>query len=228
MPAAAKPTAEEARAFLGVTIAATAEEIGAAFRAAAKVAHPDRPGGDAEAFRQILAAYRVLQGETRLPARIPLSTPVLSPFVEISPLVALAGGEAGAVLSTGRRVAARIPPGARHGETLAIAGEQVPVRVRNDSHVQLRGSDIWVTAEVAAQILADGGRASVETPVGPRILWISRKVAERRLVRLERQGLPARGDHPQGCLFIRLVPDTGVQESAARAQLRKFAAAWAA
>jgi curved DNA-binding protein len=228
MPAAAKPTAEEARALLGVTIVATVEEIGAAFRAAAKVAHPDRPGGDAEAFRQILAAYRVLQGEARLPARIPLSTPVLSPFVEISPLVALAGGEAGAVLSTGRRVAARIPPGARHGETLAIAGEQVPVRVRNDSHVQLRGSDIWVTAEVAAQILADGGRASVETPVGPRILWISRKVAERRLVRLERQGLPARGDHPQGCLFIRLVPDTGVQESAARAQLRKFAAAWAA
>jgi len=170
----------------------------------------------------------VLQGETHLPARIPLATPVLSPFVEISPLVALAGGEAEAVLSTGQRVTARIPPGARHGEALTIAGEQVPVRVRGDGGVQLRGSDLWVTAEVAARVLEDGGRAHVETPVGSRILWISRKVAERRLVRLERQGLPARGDHPQGCLFIRLVPDTGAPESAARAQLRKFAAAWAA
>jgi curved DNA-binding protein len=228
MPAAAKPSAEEARALLGVSPVATADEIGAAFRAAAKVAHPDRPGGDADAFRQILAAYRVLQGEAHLPARIAHATAVLSPFVEITPLVALAGGEADAVLSTGQRVSVRIPPGARHGEALTISGEQVPIRVRGDAAVQLRGADVWVTAQVGARILEDGGRASVETPLGPRILWISRKVAERRLVRLEGQGLPARGEHPQGCLFIRLAPDTGAPESAARAQLRKFAAAWAA
>ena len=54
------------------------------------------------------------------------------------------------------------------------------------------------------------------------------EVAERRLVRLGGQGLPARGAHGQGSLFIRLVPDTGAPESAARAQLRRFAAAWAA
>ena len=54
------------------------------------------------------------------------------------------------------------------------------------------------------------------------------KIAERRLVRLEGQGLPARGDYPAGSLFIRLLPDTGEPESPARAQLKKFAAAWAA
>jgi curved DNA-binding protein len=228
MSAAAKPTVPEARALLGVTIAANADEVTAAFRAAAKVAHPDRPGGDGEAFRQIVAAYRVLQAETRLPARVPLATPVLSPFVEITPLVALAGGEAEAVLSTGRRIAARIPAGARHGETLSLAGEAVQVRVRGDERIQLRGSDLWVTAVAPATVLDGGGRASVDTALGPRTLWISGKVAARRLVRLEGQGLPARGDHPRGSLFIRLVPDTGAPESPARIHLRKFAAAWAA
>lgn len=228
---AAKTTVAEARALLGISIVATPDDLNAAFRAAAKVAHPDRPGGDADAFRKVLAAYRVLQGEFRVPATIPhaaLATPVLSPFVEITPLVALRGGEAEAVLSTGQRVRTRIPAGARHGEAVSVAGEAARVRVRGDAAVQLRGSDLWVTAEVAAQVLEAGGRASVETPLGPRVLWISRKVAERRLVRLEGQGLPARGVHARGSLFIRLVPDSGAPESHARAQLRKFAAAWAA
>ena len=228
MPPAAKPTAAEARALLGLSIVAAPDEVSAAFRAAAKIAHPDRPGGDAEAFRKILAAYRVLQAETRLPARIPPTTAVLTPFVEITPLIAIAGGEAQAVLASGQRAAAQIPAGVHHGEVLTICGEAVRVRVRGDGEVQLRGSDVWVTAAAPAAVLERGGRASVATPLGPRTLWISRKVAERRLVRLEGQGRPARGEHPAGSLFIRLVPDTGAPESPARAQLRKFAAAWAA
>ena len=47
-------------------------------------------------------------------------------------------------------------------------------------------------------------------------------------MRIEGQGLPARGAHGHGSLFIRLVPDSGAPESQARVQLRKFAAAWAA
>jgi curved DNA-binding protein len=231
---AARPTVAEARALLGLSIVATSEDVIAAFRAAAKVAHPDRPGGDADAFRQILAAYRVMQVEARLPTTVAPPThtahtsPVLTPFVEVSPLVALRGGDAEAVLSSGQRITARIAPGARHGETVNIAGEPAQVRVRGDGAVQLRGSDLWVTAEVAAFVLDAGGRANVETPLGPKVLWISRKIAERRLVRLEGQGLPAQGAHPQGSLFIRLVPDSGAPEGPARAQLRRFAAAWAA
>jgi curved DNA-binding protein len=81
---------------------------------------------------------------------------------------------------------------------------------------------------VASGVLEQGGRAAVATPLGEKVLWVSRRVAQRGLVRLEGQGLPARGGHPQGSLFVRLVPDTGAPESAAREQLRKFAAAWAA
>ena len=52
--------------------------------------------------------------------------------------------------------------------------------------------------------------------------------AERRLVRLEGQGLPARGAFPQGDLFVRLASDASASEGPARARLRAFAAAWAA
>ena len=52
---------------------------------------------------------------------------------------------------------------------------------------------------------------------------------ERKLVRLVGQGLPARGQHRRGHLFLRLAPaKAGQADSAARALLRRFAAAWAA
>jgi curved DNA-binding protein len=226
---AAKLTADQARAILGLAPDPSPHAVIGAFRAAAKKAHPDRAGGDAAQFRDILAAYRVLQSLPRLPAVIAQGdAPAAEPHVEIDPLTALFGGEAEAVLAQGRRVRARIPSGARHGETIGVGRARVKVRIAAEPEVQVRGSDLWVTAEVASGMLEQGGRASVATPLGEKVLWISRKVAERGLVRLEGQGLPARGSHPQGSLFIRLVPDTGPPESAARVQLRKFAAAWAA
>jgi curved DNA-binding protein len=221
-------TAERARSLLGLAPDASPHDVIGAFRTAAKLAHPDRPGGDAVRFREIIEAYRLLQS-ARLPAVIP-GEPIalVEPHVEIEPLLAIEGGEADAVLADGRRLRIRVPAGARHGERLAIGDDKVSVRIRFDGAIQVRGSDIWVTAEVGAQMLGAGGRASVETAIGAKVLWISRKVAERRLARIEGQGLPARGNHPQGSLYVRLVPDTGVPESPARAQLRKFAAAWAA
>jgi curved DNA-binding protein len=50
-----------ARAILGVAPGADERELRAAYREAAKRAHPDRPGGDAALFRDVLAAYRLLQ-----------------------------------------------------------------------------------------------------------------------------------------------------------------------
>ena len=228
MPAA-KLTADQARAILGLASDASPHAVIGAFRAAAKAAHPDRAGGDAAKFRDILAAYRLLQSLPRLPALIPSApVPEAGPHVEIAPLTALFGGEADAVLANGRRIRARIQPGARHGETISVEGAALKVRIFAEGAIQVRGSDLWVTAEIASVLLEQGGRASVATPLGDKVLWISRKVAERGLVRLEGQGLPARGRHPRGSLFIRLVPDTGAPESAARARLRRFAAAWAA
>jgi curved DNA-binding protein len=226
---APKLTADQARAILGLAPDASPHAVIGAFRAAAKEAHPDRPGGDAAKFRDILAAYRLLQSLPRLPAVV-LAEPVppAEPHVEIAPLTALLGGEAEAVLADGRRVRARIPAGARHGEAVSVGAQAVKVRIGAESAIQVRGSDLWVTVEVAPGVLDQGGRAAVPTPLGEKVLWISRKIAERGLVRLEGQGLPARGSHPQGSLFIRLIPETGAPESAAREQLRRFAAAWAA
>jgi curved DNA-binding protein len=226
---AAKLTADQARAILGLAPDAAPHAVIGAFRAAAKAAHPDRPGGDAAKFRDILAAYRLLQSLPRLPAVIAQAGDApAEPHVEIGPLTALFGGEAEAGLANGRSVRVRIPAGARHGETLVIGTARVKVRIAADPAVQVRGADLWVTAALAPAMLELGGRASVATPLGEKVVWISRKVAERGLVRLEGQGLPARGPHPQGSLFIRLVSAAGAPESAARTQLRKFAAAWAA
>jgi curved DNA-binding protein len=226
---AAKLTSDQARAILGLASDAAPQEVIGAFRAAAKQAHPDRPGGDAAKFREILDAYRLLQSPPGLPAALSAETPaVTTPYVEISPQTALAGGEAEAVMADGRRRRVRIPAGARHGERVSVGEETAQIRIASDAGLQVRGSDLWVTAEVAGFLLALGGRATVETPLGTRVLWINRKAAGRRLVRLAGEGLPARDPHPQGSLFIRLVPDTGPPESPARTQLKKFAAAWAA
>ena len=205
-----------------------------AFRAAAKQAHPDRPGGDAVRFREILSAYHLLQSLPRTPPPTPSVSPSpvvlrgFSAYAEVSPMTALLGGEAEALLSDGRRMRVVVPAGARHGEVLQGAGEKIKLRIRAETAIQVRGSDLWISVEVPAMLLDDGGRATVETPLGPKSLWVTGKIAERRLVRLEGQGLPARGDYPAGSLYIRLIPDTGAPESPARAQLKKFAAAWAA
>src|SRR5580698_5100079 len=91
-----KLTLEAARALLGLSHHAGTEEARIAFRAAAKLAHPDRPGGDAAQFRQIVAAYRMLQASPALPAAYVHQ--VTEAHVEISPLIAVQGGEAEAVL----------------------------------------------------------------------------------------------------------------------------------
>jgi len=77
-------------------------------------------------------------------------------------------------------------------------------------------------------LLDQGGRVSLETPLGPRDVWITRKASARGLIRLAGDGLPARGRHRQGDLFIRLQAASETASSAARTLLRRFAAAWAA
>jgi curved DNA-binding protein len=215
---------EDARTALGLDRSDGPERLVGAFRAAVKLSHPDRPGGDARRFREVLEAYRLLQTSLAAPApHAPAGA-----WVEIDPLVALRGGEARATLTSGETVTVQVPAGARHGEALDANGEPVPVRILDSAGLQVRGSDLWATAVVPAFVLEEGGRVLAETPLGAKTLWVSRRIAERRLVRLEGQGLPARGAYPQGHLFVRLTPAAEAPESAARARLRKFAAAWAA
>jgi curved DNA-binding protein len=68
-------TARSARARLGVGPGADERALRAAFREAAKRNHPDRPGGDPAAFREIMEAYRVLREDSAAPAPFAQSRP---------------------------------------------------------------------------------------------------------------------------------------------------------
>jgi curved DNA-binding protein len=232
-----KISLKAAREVLGVGPFFSAGELRRAFREAAKQAHPDRPGGGAERFRQVVEAYHRLQIVQAGPDRIiqppaPMSRKSGAPQpteLRIDPLVALRGGSADHVLGDGRRVRVKLPPGLRSGDTVRVGGSELPVVLTGTPEMLVRGDDLWISASVAPHLLAEGGRVAVETPLGRRVVWLTKKAGERKLVRLQGQGLPARGAHRQGHLFLRLAPTRpGQTDSAARALLRRFAAAWAA
>lgn len=228
-PAAAEMSLKYAREVLGVTSAATPAEVRQAFREAAKRAHPDA-GGDEGAFRQVVDAFHRLQDPlddrfTATPAR-PKSTP--DPDLEISPLLALEGGEVDHRMPDGKLIRITLPPGLRSGDKVRAGGAELCVYIRAQDGVIVRGDDLWMTVKVAPAVLKKGGRISLDTPIGRRSVWIDRKAAERGLVRVEDQGLPARGRRSAGHLFVRLTATQGMADSAALALLRRFAAAWAA
>ena len=104
-------------------------------------------------------------------------------------------------------------------------GVELPVVIRGDGETLVRGDDLWITAKVPPRMLERGGKLAVETPLGRRIVWITEKAGTQALVRLQGQGLPARGRHKLGHLFVRLVPGDAEPASAMR---KRFTAAWAA
>ena len=223
-------TLSRARELLGLGPFATQGEVRRAFREAAKLAHPDRAGGGDERFRDVVAAYHRLK---HVPVadriiRPPASRPEPPGVLAISPLIALQGGSAAHRLSDGRVLRLPLPAGLRSGDTVRAAGASLTVTITSDTAVLVRGDDLWVSVTVDPRTLVEGGRIGLETPVGRRIVWVTRKAGERGLVRVVGQGLPARGSHAQGHLFVRLAARRGDADSAARALLRRFTAAWAA
>ncbi|MDO8378622.1 J domain-containing protein [Phenylobacterium sp.] len=225
---------KRAREVLGAGLLAGPAELRRAFREAAKRAHPDRKGGDAERFREVVEAYRILQiapaprdRVSQPPATV--TRPVAaSPTLSVPPLVAMTGGKVEHRLPDGRRVKIDLPPGLRAGDTVRAGDAELEVAIRGDGEMLVRGDDLWITVKIEPRLLAEGGRIGVDTPLGRRVVWITRKACERGLIRLVGQGLPARARHRQGHLFLRLAADSASGDSAARAQLRRFAAAWAA
>lgn len=222
-------TVSRARELLGVGLFATPGEVRRAFREAAKLAHPDRPGGGAEQFREVAAAYQKLTCTPIADRTVPAPPRPEPPGVlAISPLVALQGGEATHRLADGRTIRVRAPAGLRSGDTVRAAGASLTVAITSDPAMIVRGDDLWVSVSVDPRTLVEGGRIALETPIGRRIVWVTKKAGERGLVRVVGQGLPARGSHPHGHLFVRLAARRGEADSAARVLLRRFTAAWAA
>jgi len=218
-----------AREVLGVSSAATPAEVRKAFREAAKRAHPDQ-GGDEGAFRQVMDAYQRLQdplGErfVTTPTR---ARPTPDPDLEITPKLALEGGDVDHRMPDGEIIRISLPPGLRSGDKVRAAGAELCVYIRAHDGVLVRGDDLWMTVKVAPGLLKKGGRITLDTPIGRRSVWIDKKAAERGLVRVEGEGLPARGRRGAGHLFVRLTAQPGLADSAALALLRRFAAAWAA
>ena len=69
-----------ALALLGLLEGADGEALKAAFRQAVKAARPDQAGGDAERFRQVIEAYRLLQtAERARPASVDCTLPEAPP-----------------------------------------------------------------------------------------------------------------------------------------------------
>ena len=227
-------TAAQAREILGVGLLASPSDLRRAFLRASKSAHPDLAGGLGERFREVVIAYQRLN--RTLPRRM-VQPPAVQPrpqsparpdALSITPLLAVQGGLIRRRLADGRVLEIRLPPGLRSGDAVRAGGVTLPVTVESDPAMLVRGHDVWITVPVAPGTLAEGGRIALDTPLGRRIVWVTKKAGERGLVRVAGQGLPARGGHPRGCLFIRLAEAPSSTDSAARALLRRFQAAWAA
>ena len=229
---------KKAREILRLSPFYSAADLRLAFREAAKRAHPDRAGGDAERFREAVEAFHLLQALSERKAaaadRIVQPPAPVSParddsaVLAITPATAFAGGQAEHVLADGRRIRLTLPAGLRAGDQVRAGESLLTVTIRGDGGLLVRGDDLWLTVPVAPRLLAEGGRIAVDTPLGRRVVWITRKAGERGLVRLPGQGLPARGRRREGHLFLRLTPQAETAASAARTLLRRFAAAWAA
>ena len=228
-------SSRRAREVLGVTAQATPAELRRAFREAAKLAHPDRKGGDAGRFREVVEAYHLLH-EAKPADRVvqppaTVARPVRASegkILPVPPLLAMTGGPMEHALADGRRIKLNLPPGLRAGDKVRAGDAEFEVALRGDGQMLVRGDDLWITVPLDPRLLAEGGRVALETPLGRRVVWITKKAGERGLVRLVGQGLPARGRHRQGHLFLRLTVAAGEANSAARTLRRRFAAAWAA
>src|SRR5262249_19789238 len=85
-------TARRARRLLGGRAGASPAELRAAWRQAAKAAHPDR-GGDPDRFREVTQAYRLLREAPPAPLAFPLVPAQPPRTVTITPSVAAAGGQ---------------------------------------------------------------------------------------------------------------------------------------
>lgn len=226
------PSLNEALAVLGLHGPTEQEALTRAFRLAVKSARPDLPGGDAERFRRIIAAYRLIQSHGSRPAlAAPMQRPTALPVVGLTPLEAVLGGDTTVRLGD-RMLRVHAPAGMRTGEHLRLKGGAedgsdlyLPVLIRPADGMSVLGDDLYMSAPVAPRVLADGGRVEIETHAGPRDAWVAPGLTLPVRLRLRGLGLPARGARPEGHLFVSLKPSEDAP-SAAEDLLARFTRVW--
>ena len=223
-------TVIEACRLLGLRAPVGADGLSAAFRRAAKAAHPDSAGGDVERFRAVIDAYHLLQAQpaplpvpvTPRPAEKAFSPP---PLLVITPMQALHGGCVSLKLS-GRRLLVHIPPGIRTADRVRLDdGQQVPVMIRPADDMSVLDGDLFVTHRIAHRYLRDGGRIEIDTHAGPQVAWLVPDMVEPVRLCFKGLGLPARGTRPAGDLFVKL---EGCEDmpSAVEDMLARFTRVW--
>ena len=232
-------TPDNARSLLGLTGPVGAEGLTTAFRAAVKAARPDAPGGDAETFRRVIAAYRLLQAQTlALPAPAgharptPFTPPPApAPLLALTPMQAISGGCVRITVGA-RALLVHAPPGVRTGDKIrlkrgAADGRDLllPVLIRPADGLSALGGDLFMTWAVPQRMMDDGGRIEILTHAGPRSSWLVPDMVAPVRLRLKGLGLPARGSRPAGDLFVTLEASADLP-SAAEDLLLRFTRVW--
>lgn len=227
------PSLTEAFAVLGLHGPADQAAVVRAFRLAVKSARPDQPGGDDDRFRRVIAAYRLIQSRqgARAALAAPRQRPAASPVVGLTPRQALEGGVAEVRLGA-RILRVRVPAGMRSGEHLRLRSAaddgddlHLPVLIRSADGLTVVGDDLHMTWDTPRRLLVDGGRIEIATHRGPQIAWITASLADPVRLRLRGLGLPARGRHRPGHLFVHLRPADDAP-SAAEDLLARFTRVW--
>lgn len=229
-------TLENARSLLGLMGPVGADSLTTAFRAAIKAARPDAPGGDADRFRRVIAAYRLLQAQTlALPApayaRPFVQPPAPAPLLTLTPMQAISGGCVRVIVGA-RTLLVHTPPGVRTGDRIRLkraapsgADLLLPVLIRPADDLSVLGGDLFMTWAVPQRMMDDGGRIEIMTHAGPRSSWLVPDMVEPVRLRLKGLGLPARGSRPAGDLFVKLEASADLP-SAAEDLLLRFTRVW--
>ncbi len=152
-------TLDRACRLLEIASSATPEQLSAAFRRAAKAAHPDSENGDVVRFRTVIDAYHFMQQQPRLarqgkalvatPCPLPVRTvSEAPPLLVLTPLQALHGGTVRLVVA-GKRYLVHVPPGIRSGDHVRLESlGKVPVMIRPADGMSVLGGDLFITHPV--------------------------------------------------------------------------------
>lgn len=218
---------EDALSELGLTEAASGDDIRDAFRSRLKSAHPDLNGGSEVMLRRlILARDMLMQNVKPAPAIGPQAVTDTAIALPLTLEQALRGGEvyvdapalehahADEVLVSLRqtkRLRVTVPAGLRDGERCTLScdsgAEEPPVfivHIDAGPNRRVFGDDIWATAVIDDRIFINGGRTVIETPWGSRDIDIDRAIPHGSSLCLKGLGLPANAMRPAGHLHLRL------------------------
>jgi len=220
------------RDLLGVDAGSDRRTLRRAYLRAVKAAHPDRIGGDGAQLRAVIEAFKRLESPAWIPERPARETDPSGrgpPRLEINTRQAALGGWTRVTTHDRRSLSVRLPAGLRNGEHVRVDAITYCIAIRQCGGAAVYGDDVLMTVEVAAGLLAQGGRIVVRAPNGETTAWVTSAQGRLGFVRLAGRGLPARGGRLAGDLIVRLkTAAASAADTPLQIKRRAFAQSWAA